>query len=122
LTFISLAYRIPDIIKRARNNITIATFADHWGYKKEAFQADPRAPKILYDAGVPVAFKSDHPVLNAVSIPVFRFVIVLKLMNKRLNRNLLISNTLFMKLQKQLTMVCQHKKLSSLLLQCLQRH
>lgn len=59
------AYRIPDIIKRARNNITIATFADHWGYKKEAFQADPRAPKILYDAGVPVAFKSDHPVLNA---------------------------------------------------------
>jgi hypothetical protein len=66
--YITVAYRIPDIIKRARNNITIATFADHWGYKKEAFQADPRAPKILYDAGVPVAFKSDHPVLNAVSI------------------------------------------------------
>jgi hypothetical protein len=62
------AYRIPDIIKRSRTNITIATFADHWGYKKEAFQADPRAPKILYDAGIPVAFKSDHPVLNAVSI------------------------------------------------------
>ncbi|KAJ2957267.1 hypothetical protein NQZ79_g6970 [Umbelopsis isabellina] len=59
------AYRIPDILKRAKNNITIATFAEHWGYKKEAFQADPHAPKILYDAGVPVAFKSDHPVLNA---------------------------------------------------------
>lgn len=59
------AYRIPDIIKRARNNITIATFADHWGYKKEAFQASPFGPKILHDAGIPVALKSDHPVLNA---------------------------------------------------------
>lgn len=59
------AYRIPDIIKRAPNNITIATFADHWGYKKEAFQGSPLGPKILYDAGIPVALKSDHPVLNA---------------------------------------------------------
>jgi hypothetical protein len=59
------AYRIPDILRRARNNITIATFADHWGYKKEAFQAIPQAPKMLYDAGIPVALKSDHPVLNS---------------------------------------------------------
>ncbi|KAG2221768.1 hypothetical protein INT45_003408 [Circinella minor] len=59
------AYLIPDIIKRARNNITIATFADHWGYKKEAFQASPFSPKILYEAGLPVALKSDHPVLNS---------------------------------------------------------
>ncbi|KAG0165678.1 hypothetical protein DFQ28_008568 [Apophysomyces sp. BC1034] len=59
------AYRIPDILKRARGNVTVATFADHWGYKKEAFQASPHAPKILVDAGIPVAFKSDHPVLNA---------------------------------------------------------
>jgi hypothetical protein len=59
------AYRIPGILKRAPNNITIATFADHWGYKKEAFQAIPEAPKILYDAGIPVALKSDHPVLNS---------------------------------------------------------
>ncbi|ORE03980.1 composite domain of metallo-dependent hydrolase [Rhizopus microsporus var. microsporus] len=59
------AYRIPDILRRARNNITVATFADHWGYKKEAFQAIPQAPKILYDAGIPVALKSDHPVLNS---------------------------------------------------------
>lgn len=59
------AYRIPEILRRAPNNITIATFADHWGYKKEAFQAIPEAPKILYEAGIPVALKSDHPVLNS---------------------------------------------------------
>ncbi|KAI8644266.1 hypothetical protein BD408DRAFT_413586 [Parasitella parasitica] len=59
------AYRIPSILRRATNNITVATFADHWGYKKEAFQAIPQAPKILHDAGVPVALKSDHPVLNS---------------------------------------------------------
>lgn len=59
------AYRIPDIIKRARSNITVATFADHWGYKKEAFQASPFSPKLLHEAGIPVALKSDHPVLNA---------------------------------------------------------
>ncbi|KAI8063969.1 hypothetical protein BDF21DRAFT_347009 [Thamnidium elegans] len=59
------AYRVPDILRRAPNNITVATFADHWGYKKEAFQAIPEAPKILFDAGIPVALKSDHPVLNS---------------------------------------------------------
>ncbi|KAG0166987.1 hypothetical protein DFQ28_007665 [Apophysomyces sp. BC1034] len=59
------AYRIPEILKRARNNITIATFADNWGFKKEAFQGTPLAPKILVDAGIPVALKTDHPVVNA---------------------------------------------------------
>ncbi|CAG8467170.1 8979_t:CDS:10 [Ambispora gerdemannii] len=59
------AYRIPDIVKRAKNQITIATFSDLWGYKKEAFQASTKGPKILADAGIPVALKSDHPVTNA---------------------------------------------------------
>lgn len=59
------AYRIPDVIKRASSQITIATFSDLWGYKKEAFQASTRSPKILADAGIPVAIKSDHPVTNA---------------------------------------------------------
>ncbi|KAL9538311.1 hypothetical protein MBANPS3_011030 [Mucor bainieri] len=59
------AYKIPEILRRAQNNITIATFADHWGYKKEAYGASPRAPKYLYEAGIPVALKSDHPVLNS---------------------------------------------------------
>ncbi|CAG8532689.1 3998_t:CDS:10, partial [Paraglomus occultum] len=59
------AYRVPDIIKRSRNQITIATFADLWGYKKEAFQASTESPKILAEAGIPVALKSDHPILNS---------------------------------------------------------
>ncbi len=41
------AYRVPDIIKRANSQITVATFSDLWGYKKEAFQASTRSPKIL---------------------------------------------------------------------------
>ncbi|OZJ07021.1 hypothetical protein BZG36_00014 [Bifiguratus adelaidae] len=59
------AYRVPEIIKRAGPNITIATFSDLWGSKKEAFQASPYSPKILHDAGINVALKSDHPVLNS---------------------------------------------------------
>ncbi|CAG8566817.1 1210_t:CDS:10 [Acaulospora colombiana] len=59
------AYRIPDVIKRAKGNITIATFSDLWGYKKESFQASTKSPKILSDANIPVALKSDHPILNA---------------------------------------------------------
>ncbi|KAI9472362.1 MAG: hypothetical protein EXX96DRAFT_583784 [Benjaminiella poitrasii] len=59
------AYRIPNVLRRLPTNVTIATFADHWGYKKEAFGGVPQAPKILHDAGIPVALKSDHPVLNS---------------------------------------------------------
>ena len=59
------AYRIPEILRRATNNITIATFADNWGYTKETYQSIPEAPKILYEAGIPLALKSDHPVLNS---------------------------------------------------------
>ncbi|CDH60301.1 amidohydrolase family protein [Lichtheimia corymbifera JMRC:FSU:9682] len=61
------AYLIPDIIRRVRNkdSITIATFADHWGYKKEAFNGSPYGPKILYDANITIAIKSDHSVTNA---------------------------------------------------------
>ncbi|CAG8638709.1 5039_t:CDS:10, partial [Dentiscutata erythropus] len=60
------AYRITEIIKkRVKNNITIATFSDLWGFKKESFQASTKSPKILADAHIPVALKSDHPVTNA---------------------------------------------------------
>ncbi|KAI9011853.1 hypothetical protein CLU79DRAFT_771604 [Phycomyces nitens] len=59
------AYRIPDILRRAPNNITVATFADHWGFKKEAFGGIPESPRILYEAGLPVALKTDHPVINS---------------------------------------------------------
>lgn len=33
----------------------------------EAWDQNVHAPKILDAAGIPVAFKSDHPVTNAVS-------------------------------------------------------
>ncbi|KAI8098293.1 uncharacterized protein B0P05DRAFT_633363 [Gilbertella persicaria] len=59
------AYRIPDVLKRANYNITVATFADHWGFKKEAYGASTKAPRLLFEAGIPVALKSDHPVLNS---------------------------------------------------------
>ncbi|KAI8139957.1 hypothetical protein BJV82DRAFT_645934 [Fennellomyces sp. T-0311] len=59
------AWQVPEIIKRARTNITIATFSDMWGYKHEAMDQNVNAPNILSDAGIPVAFKSDHPVMNA---------------------------------------------------------
>lgn len=79
------AWQVPEIIKRARTNITIATFADMWGYKviyfflpflsyscnsffqAEALNQNVHAPSILDQAGIPVAFKSDHPVMNSVS-------------------------------------------------------
>ncbi|KAG9284078.1 hypothetical protein G9A89_022852 [Geosiphon pyriformis] len=62
------AYRIPSIIKRTSNEITVAIFSDLWGYKKEAFQASTKAPLILSEANIPVALKSDHPVTNAQNL------------------------------------------------------
>ncbi|KAI9286692.1 hypothetical protein BC943DRAFT_290772 [Umbelopsis sp. AD052] len=59
------AWKVPEIIKRAKGNITIATFSDMWGYKFEAMDGNVRAAQILGEAGIPVAFKSDHPVLTA---------------------------------------------------------
>lgn len=59
------AYLVPELFKNNPNNITIAIFADLWGYKSEAFHSSPYAGKILTDAGVPVAYKSDHFVTNS---------------------------------------------------------
>ncbi|KAF9110782.1 hypothetical protein BGX27_005894 [Mortierella sp. AM989] len=60
------AYRVPEILKRAYKVVpTVATFAGKFGYKKEAFQSSVNSPKILADAGISVAMKSDHPVLNS---------------------------------------------------------
>ncbi|KAF7723426.1 hypothetical protein EC973_002025 [Apophysomyces ossiformis] len=59
------AWQVPEIIKRAKTNITIATFGDMWGYKTEALNTNVYAPQILAKAGIPVAFKSDHPVMNS---------------------------------------------------------
>ncbi|KAG0271151.1 hypothetical protein BGZ95_001087 [Linnemannia exigua] len=60
------AYRVPDILKRAYNYTPmVATFAAKFGYKKEAFQASVLSPKILVDAGIAVAMKSDHPIVDS---------------------------------------------------------
>jgi imidazolonepropionase-like amidohydrolase len=45
--------------------ITQAIFAELGLYKKEGYDANFYAGKILHEAGVPVVYKSDHPVTNA---------------------------------------------------------
>ncbi|KAI9597644.1 hypothetical protein BDF19DRAFT_411597 [Syncephalis fuscata] len=57
------AYLIPDLIRRT--NVTVATFADLWGYKNEAYRASVNSPRILAEHNIPVALKSDHPVINS---------------------------------------------------------
>ncbi|KAL4946520.1 hypothetical protein BDV06DRAFT_233118 [Aspergillus oleicola] len=54
------AWQVPELLRRLEPNITIATFADNALFKAEAYGASLRAPKILNDHGVNVAFKSDH--------------------------------------------------------------
>ncbi|KAI9228895.1 MAG: hypothetical protein DHS80DRAFT_14802 [Piptocephalis tieghemiana] len=57
------AWKVPDLMLRA--NVTVATFTDLWGYKQEAMEASVHSPRTLLAHGVPVALKSDHPVLNS---------------------------------------------------------
>ncbi|KAJ3064162.1 hypothetical protein HDU98_000128 [Podochytrium sp. JEL0797] len=54
--------------KLATENISVALFADHSLYKREAYHHSVRASQILNEAGVKVAFKSDHPVMNAAHL------------------------------------------------------
>jgi imidazolonepropionase-like amidohydrolase len=49
---------------------------DMWGYKFEAMDGNVRAAQILGEAGIPVAFKSDHPVLTAVSFASCYFLLL----------------------------------------------
>jgi imidazolonepropionase-like amidohydrolase len=51
------AYKVPEQI--AAENIGIATFADWWGYKEEAWDAIPWNAVISMRKGVKVAIKSD---------------------------------------------------------------
>jgi len=51
------AYKVPD--KLAAENIGIATFADWWGYKQEAWDAIPWNAVLAMRKGVKVAIKSD---------------------------------------------------------------
>jgi imidazolonepropionase-like amidohydrolase len=54
------AWKVPEMIKEKGENITIATFSTFGLYKKEAYEANLWAGKILSDHGIPVAYKSDH--------------------------------------------------------------
>ena len=60
------AWRIPQLL--VDNGISVATFADLWGYKFEAYDATVRSPKLLHDAGVRVIIKTDHPVTFAARL------------------------------------------------------
>ncbi|KAI9312586.1 hypothetical protein BX666DRAFT_1984528 [Dichotomocladium elegans] len=60
----SSAWQVPDIIKRARNNVTIATHTDLFGTTAEVWDQNVYAPQILTKAGIPVTFITDHPVLS----------------------------------------------------------
>ena len=51
------AYKVPQAL--AQNNIAIATFADWWGFKYEAWDAIPWNAVMAMRAGVKVAIKSD---------------------------------------------------------------
>ncbi|KAJ3013183.1 UNVERIFIED_CONTAM: hypothetical protein HDU68_000830 [Siphonaria sp. JEL0065] len=51
--------------KLAFENISASIFADHSLYKREGYKHSVRASQIINQAGAKVAFKSDHPVLNA---------------------------------------------------------
>lgn len=62
------AYLIPKIIKEQPYNITLATFASQWGFKKEAFQASVFAPKILERNNLSVVLTTDHPALPQQSL------------------------------------------------------
>src|SRR5262249_40130946 len=51
------AYKVPE--KLAAENVAIATFADWWGYKNEAYDAIPWNAVMAMRKGVRVAIKSD---------------------------------------------------------------
>lgn len=57
------AWKVPALL--AQHGIAVATFADLWGFKLEAYDASVRAPRVLWESGVQVALKSDHPVIDA---------------------------------------------------------
>lgn len=61
------AWKVPELLKDSEENITVATFSTFGFYKKEAYEANLWAGKVLSDHGVPVAYKSDHgdQMLNA---------------------------------------------------------
>ena len=60
------AWKVADALRE--RDIVTATFADHWGFKVEGYDATPYAPLILAQANARVVLKSDHPVLPAETL------------------------------------------------------
>lgn len=54
------AWKVPEMLKEKGENLTIATFSDFGLYKKEAYDSNLYAGKILADHKIPIAYKSDH--------------------------------------------------------------
>ena len=60
------AYLVPDLLKQTYGGApSVALFATHARYKREAYRGSEFAPKILADNGINVVMKSDHPVLDS---------------------------------------------------------
>jgi len=57
------AWKVPQLLKERK--VAVATFSDLWGFKMEAYDASVWGPKILEEAGVRLALKTDHPVIDA---------------------------------------------------------
>lgn len=57
------AWKVPELLKERK--VSVATFSDLWGFKMEAYDASVHAPRLLLQAGVNVALKTDHPVIDA---------------------------------------------------------
>ena len=64
------AWKIPRLL--VDHGIGVATFADLWGFKMEAYDASVHAARLLQEAGVTLAFKTDHPVIDAQYLKIGR--------------------------------------------------
>ena len=54
------AYKVRDVL--AEKKIGVATWADWWGFKLEAWDGIPQNAALLHEAGVKVAIHSDSPI------------------------------------------------------------
>lgn len=107
VSFERIGRPVIDHIYPFKIKVLMKNSIDMWGYKFEAMDGNVRAAQILGDAGIPVAFKSDHPVLTAVSglrslFPLHWVAINLTCRYESISLHSKIS---FMRLPKLITMV-----------------
>ncbi|KAJ7180288.1 hypothetical protein C8R43DRAFT_396005 [Mycena crocata] len=62
----SESWLIPDVLNRTwGGSPSVALFATNYGYNYDSYRGSEFAPRVLADAGIPVAMKSAHPVINS---------------------------------------------------------